>query len=176
MNIKGMNLFLSEDNIKKHLEHLHTMKLKYSILEKSIPDLAGKEIVNILQMRIGAEEKKEAIELLTYIKSHEKFFSSFTDSSRPFKCDSVSCEKLAYEIFTEAKEKEYGFIHIYKDRGRIKTCFSKENYGLFYRINPILTLDLYEHTYFSDYGFNKNAFLRGAITHLDFNKLLAADT
>ena len=176
MNVSGMNLFLSEDCIKKHLEHLHTMKLKYSILEKSISNLSGKEIVNILKMRIGREEKEEAIKLLTYIKSHECFFSSFTDSPKIIKCGALSSEKIAYEIFTEAKDKDYGFIYIYKDKEQIKTYYSREGYGAFYRITPILTLDLYEHTYFSDYGFNKNAFLKGAIAHLDFSKLLLADT
>ena len=64
MNLNAMNLFLSEENIKRHLEHLRTQKLKYSILEKSVPELKGKSIKEILRsgawynsIRLNANER-----------------------------------------------------------------------------------------------------------------------
>ena len=61
MNFKAMNMFLSEENIKRHLEHLRTMKLKYSILEKSLPELKGRSIAQIVRLGINRKLKDEAI-------------------------------------------------------------------------------------------------------------------
>ncbi|MBO7196943.1 MAG: hypothetical protein J6V80_06450, partial [Clostridia bacterium] len=64
MNFKAMNQFLSEENIKRHLEHLREYKLKLSILVKSIPELKGLSFAEILKSDIKREVKNEASELL----------------------------------------------------------------------------------------------------------------
>ena len=70
MDYSGMNMFLSTDNIKRHYEQLKTMKLRFSILEKSLPQLEGREMGEIMRMKIDKEPKNEALSLLWNIKSH----------------------------------------------------------------------------------------------------------
>ncbi len=175
MNINAMNMFLSEENIKRHLEHLRTQKLKYSILEKSFPELKSKGMADISKMNIGRDIKEEAMNLLWYIKSHECFFNSFCEVQ--LKSDNVlkhysSREKFLYDIYVLAKEKEHGFLYIYLDkREKPKMTFSSSEDGAFVKYNPVLAVDLYEHTYFTDYGFKKDKFLSNMLMYLDVGKL-----
>ena len=175
MNILAMKLFLSEDNIKRHIEHLREKRLKYSILEKSIPQLEGKSINDIVRLNIDRNIKDEAISLLWYIKSHESFFNSFTEEHT--KCDKVlahysSLESFLYDVYTEALEHNNGFLYIYLDRqGKPRWIFSDKCEGAFIRYEPILTLDLYEHVYYLDYGFQKKRFLHNALMYLNLSSL-----
>lgn len=175
MNLKAMNMFLSEDNIKRHLEHLRTMRFRYSIIEKSFPALKGKNAKEILRMNMNKDLKDEAISLLRYIKAHECFFDSFTEL--PKRCDRVikhyaSREKFIYDLYTECKEREYGFLYIFPDRyGIPRYSFSTDGDGAFIIYEPTLAIDMYEHTYFNDYGFSKDKFLRAALEYLDLERL-----
>lgn len=174
METEAMNLFLSEENIRRHKEHLHKERLKYSILEKSEPQLKEKKIKEILRMNIGREVKDEAILRLSYIKAHECFFSSFFSSKKQsiLKKSNLASEKLLYDIFLCASEKEHCFLFLYSDRkGNIRWLFSNLTDGAFIKYHPQLALDLYEHTYFLDYGFDKKRFLRNALAHLNLSSL-----
>ncbi len=175
MNIGAMNLFLSDGNIKRHLEHLREERLRYSILEKSMPQISGKTIGDLVRLNIDRDVKDEAISRLWYIKAHECFFNSFAD--RPTGGDRLlkmylSKEKFLYELYTEAVEREHGFMFIYLDRqGMPRWIFSEKSDGAFIRYEPILALDLYEHSYFLDYGFEKKKFLRNALMYLNIASL-----
>lgn len=180
MNLNAMNLFLSEENIKRHLEHLRTQKLKYSILEKSVPELKGKSIKEILRSGIKRDIKDEATKLLLYIRSHEVFFNSFTELPRKSMNlinNYSSREKFIYDVYTSSMENDYGFLYVYNDKqGLTHIAFNKEMDGAFIRYEPILALDLYEHTYFADYGFAKDKFLRGALAYFDTGRLIVDKT
>ena len=76
MNFKALNLFLSEDNIRRHIEHNNSVKLKLSILEKSVPKIIGCSICEIKQMKLDKDIKEEAARLIGYIRSHDLFFDS----------------------------------------------------------------------------------------------------
>lgn len=171
MNFIAMNLFLSESNIKRHLEHLREQKLRYSILEKSLPELRGKTINELIRLNINRDIKDEAISLLWYIKSHECFFDSFSEQQT--RSDTLlnhysSKEKFLYDLYTEGVERDHGFLFVYLDRqGAPRWIFSEKSDGAFIRYEPILALDLYEHTYFLDYGFEKKLFLRNALMYLN---------
>ena len=52
MDHGGMNMFLSSDNIMRHYEHLRTLKLRFSILEKSYPRLKDYTIDEIYHLNI----------------------------------------------------------------------------------------------------------------------------
>lgn len=174
MNIKAMNLFLSDDNIKRHLEYLRNCRLKFSILEKSVPELKGKEMSEICRLGFPREVKDEALELLWKIKSHQCFFHSFSETpgrSEALNRTYSSGEKFLYELYLEAMKREYGFLYVYQERGTIKMEFMTEFDKTFLKINPLLALDLYEHTYFSDYGFAKDKFVRNALMYFDTSKL-----
>ena len=170
-----MNMFLSEGNVRRHLDHLRTMRLRYSIIEKSLPDIKGRSAEEIIKMNLGREIKDEILSLLWYIRSHECFFDSFTDGPERAKVrlkHYCSREKLIYDLYTEAKEKKYGFLYLYRDRsGVVRYRFAEQNDGAFINYQPMLAIDLYEHAYFNDYGFNKEAFLKGALEYLDLARL-----
>lgn len=175
MNLKAMNMFLSEDNIKRHLEHLRTLRLKYSIIEKSFPEFKGKGIKEILRMNINKDLKDEALSLLRSIRAHEIFFVSFTEL--PKRPDGVmrhylSRERLLYELFNAGKERVCGFLFLYLDKyGIPRYSFSAWDDGAFLRYEPILAVDMYEHAYFSDYGFAKEKYLHSALEYLDLERL-----
>ena len=175
MNTKGMNMFLSEDNIKRHCEHLKTLKLCFSILEKSLSQPLENDINQILKMNIEREVKSEASELLWKIKSHELFFSSFSEKqvvNGKILNGTISKEKFLYDIFVELSDKDYGFFYVcLNNRGQPYTVFTQRFDGAFLKYSPILALDLYEHTYFCDYGFDKKRFLKSALTYLDLSLL-----
>lgn len=175
MNYEPMKLFLSESNIKRHLDHLREERLRYSILEKSLPMLNGKSISQIVRLNINREIKDEAISRLWYIKAHECFFNSFCNI--PSMSDNVqehykSREKFVFDLYTDAVEAHHGFLFVYLDRqGVPKWIFADKYDGAFIRYEPILALDLYEHAYFLDYGFEKKLFLRNALMYLNLASL-----
>lgn len=175
MNFEAMNLFLSDSSIKRHLEHLRGERLRYSILEKSVPELKGCSMSEIVRLSINRDIKDEAISLLWYIKAHECFFNSFCynqsmgDGGMKH---SLSKEKNIYEIYTEALSHDYGFLFVYPDRqGNPRIVFAEKSDGAFIKYEPYLAIDLYEHTYFLDYGFDKKQFLKNSLIYLDISSL-----
>ncbi len=175
MDFKAMNRFLSEENIKRHLEHLRTQKLRLSILEKSIPELGGKTMAQICRSNLKSAVKDEALDLMWYIRSHECFFDSFCENQQRNMLilkHFSSLEKYIYDIYTEAKGYNHGFLYMFIDKlGIPRTHYSDRYDGAFVKYKPCLAIDLYEHTYFSDYGFDRERFLKNALTHLDVSKL-----
>jgi len=168
-----LSQFLSEESLIKHKEYLMNQKLKYSVLEKSTEALRGLSLGEVYRLRINKEEKKEAISLLADIKAHELYFSSFgrkySDSKRIRECYG-SIPSFLYRIISDAADYKYGFIFIYNERGKIKYCMSEHIESLLLSFEPILAVDLAEHSYFLDYGFYKDEYLKNALSHLDLSK------
>ncbi len=175
MNIDAMNCFLSKENINKHFEHLRQAKLKFSVLEKSFPEINGVYMNKLKSASIDRRVKNYAIWLLKYIKSHDLFFNSF--SLARSRCDNIkkyysSRERFIYEIFELAKSNDNGFVFAYIDRKRgPQISFSSDFAEPFTKYDPILALDIYEHTYFADYGFAKDKFLNNALSYLNVEML-----
>ena len=162
MNFEALRMFLSEENIRRHEEYLKTLKLKLSILEKSDERIKGRGIDCLRRMALDRYLKAEAISLIKKIRSHECFFDSFeTNTGR-----AAGAEKLLYDVYAFANNEETGFIYIYKDSRGVK--LTKE----FVDKPEMLCLDLYEHCYFLDYGFQREKFLRNAIGYLDVARVL----
>ncbi len=174
MNKSVMREFLSEDNLNLHLSHLKNESHRYAILEKSISGLAGLDAREIARSGLKREERSEAIERLSYIESHKNYFDSFAHLTK--KCDNVrkhfgSEEKFLYEVFECARYESYGFVYVYLDKRRQpKIEFAKPS-DAYIKFLPILSIDLYEHAYFLDYGFEKEKYLRAAISRLDIEKI-----
>ena len=166
--------FLSERNISLHTEYARELGNRFSIFEKSYPELKDKDARGISRARIARGEREEALRLYCEISAHRLFFSSFCD-----KCP--RCGKIAraygseagflYELLTYSRERE-GFLLIYTDtRGEIGYRAGREYCEVFLRYSPILALDLCEHAYFLDYGFDKYAYLKNALSRLDLSKI-----
>lgn len=175
MDIEAMNCFLSRENIEKHLEHVRQARLRLSVLEKSFPCISGAKIAEIKNANIDRKAKGEALWLKKYVKSHELFFNSF--SLNGGRCEKIkkyysSREGFIYEIFRVAREMDSGFLFVHIDGKRgPKIDFSSDLSAPFTKYEPNLALDLYEHTYFADYGFLKDKFLKNALSYFNIEAI-----
>lgn len=163
--------FLSDRSIKLHKEYLEKLKLQYSILEKSFPSIVGKNISDIQRMKL--RDKDEIISLRCNAKCHELFFNSFgkeNQTSMRIRESYGSEAGFLYEIYAEAKNVESGFAFITVRRGRPEVLFG--GYTMLMKLcEPLLVLDLCEHAYFLDYGFDKEEYVRSMLPYLNLNKL-----
>ena len=175
MDITAMRCFLTEENIRKHIDYVNTLKLRLSILEKSFPQLVGVNISDLARINLPPDAKADALNLMWEIISHVAYFGSFTPEpckAGVAKSFGISRERLIYDIYIMGMEKNQGFIYLFLDKcGRIKLHFACRYDGAFDKYQPILAIDICEHSYFSDYGFNKDKYLRGSLNHLDISKL-----
>ena len=172
---RSMLAFLSEGNLKAHVEYAKDLRLKHSIIEKSLPEIKGKSSGELIRLPVKRSLKNEILPNLISYEAHRTYFSSFTD--RPAPSDIIRKEygsesALCYKLFEAARSANYGFLYLYRDpRGRI--CFRTvlEPSEIMARENPLLLIDLFEHAYFSDYGYSYEKYLRAALAHLDFSRL-----
>lgn len=174
MNRTVLREFLSEDNLNLHISHMKNASYKYSILEKSIKGLQDKSLYDLPYLRLCREDRDEAINLLSYIESHKCYFDSFAHLNK--KCNSVrkyfgSEEKFLYEIFETSRYETHAFLYVYLDNRRRAKIEVAAPESVYIKFNPVLALDIYEHAYFLDYGFEKEKYLRAAISRLDIEKL-----
>ena len=170
---------MSDGNIEKivsggahrlHAEELSRMKLRYSVLEKSVPAISGAEIKELLHQRLPRDVKKEALEALGAIKAHELYFSSFAEGI--CRCDKIKARYTSenaflYDLMREALRFGEGFCFLMIGRGGVYHLLTKTPFEAFVLPNatPILALDLYEHAYFIDYGFEREEYLKRALSH-----------
>ncbi len=167
--------FLSEECVIKHKEYLKQQKLLYSVFEKSYPKIKGLEIAEINRLGISQEIKREALDLKMKIKLHELYFSSF--SKVRSRCPSVtktygSEANFLYEIEKMlSNNEESGFLVIYLARADVGFYYGKKFLNLFLKTRPVLAVDLYEHAYFPDFGFDRKRYIKTALSYLDLSKL-----
>ena len=158
-----------------HEGYLKTLKLKYSILAKSIPELVGVPFDRIGRLPIDRVLKREATELLSEIKLHEIFFSSFTDrpttpSFRPTAAFR-SAAGLLYSVKCAALSLDSGFVTLTPIKGEIRILAHRDFSAHFREGTPHLALDMCEHSYFGDYGFSRERYLDDFLPRLRLNAL-----
>ena len=170
-----MERFLSEENLNMHREYLRDKRLKYSILESSIPELSGASTKDVLSMKLDRRDRADALRLISEIELHDIYFTSFGDTRFPrSKCvaDFYGSETaFLNEVFRRAMSLKYGFITVYR-RGRnilLDECSDYEN--AFRRSRPMLAVDICEHAYLKDYGFDRERYLLNSLPYLDITKL-----
>ena len=164
--------FLSERNLELHKEYLNNLMLRYRVFEKSYPELLGADLKNILSAKIKNSEKNEAFLLYGEILAHKLYFSSFGNQNA--KNSSVSEQfgseaQFLYELSLNAKKCSHGFLLLFKSKKGIECYFGSEYHQYFLKNKPILALDLCEHAYFYDYGFDKNSYVINALSRLDLS-------
>ena len=170
-----MNRFLSDESIAIHSDYVRIKRLKYSIIESSVPKLKGAKIKDVYRMRIAPYDKRDALELLSEIALHELFFRSFYKTPYP----ASGAVRSAYgseanflnAIYKQAMSLPYGFILVYSLAGRIEVRECTDFKSAYYRSEPVLALDVCEHVYFADYGFDKERYLLAALPYLDLTRL-----
>ncbi len=175
----SMLRFLSKESIKAHIEYMNTQKHKNSVIEKSYPTLLGKSPEKLLKMHLPKDAEREVRENCISYLSHKCYFSSFAENDKP--CPAVkkyysSENALLYEVLELAKNSGEGFIYIFAATASPpRIAYSEDCRGVFTKYTPTLALDICEHAYFADYGFNRDLYLRNAVSRLDIAKLFSGD-
>lgn len=168
-----MRTFLTEENILLHKEYMRTLRLRHSIMEKSTPEIRNKSITDIEKMRLPSSVKDEILPNYREFLAHELYFKSF--SSGKLYADVVkkyysSVEAFLYEIYLVALSKSSGFIFIFLDeRDKITILHSDDVRRI--KLSPKLAIDVSEHAYFLDYRFEKDKYIRSAISNLNLSML-----
>ena len=173
-----MRTFLSEDSIRGHLEFYRQERLKYSILEKSIPQIKGKALKELYKMQISGDMRGEILSRAIFLKSHELYFSSFCDRRR------VCCEikkyysseaAFLYELSEQALMMDGGFLYILRDKSGRPYAVSEAECRFGRDFAPCLAIDMAEHAYFLDYRFEKEGYIRAALASLDLSEIFSGE-
>ena len=143
----GIGSFISEHALSLHREYLSSLMARRTM---------GMEKGNALDMEI---------------RSHELFFSSFRrDFSRCERaCRGYGSENAFLFALSEYAETQKNcFLYIFSRQRYPYVAFSTDGKDAF---RAALCVDLFEHAYFLDYGFDKNAYLRAALSRMDLSLL-----
>lgn len=170
--------FLSDRNIEMHKEYYNTLILRYRIFEKSYPELLGRDINGIYKAKIPYYEREEAAKLYSEILSHKIYFSSFSErnlSSERIKKEYGSVASFLYFVGEESKKISTGFLFICDSGNKISVNYSRDCERILRTEKAVLALDLCEHAYFYDYGFDREKYVLSAISHFDFDKIEKSD-
>lgn len=164
--------FLSEENISLHREYVRQKRLKYSILETAERELRDAKVKDLYRMKLDRRDRADALDLLPEIILHDVFFSSFCEEKYPTSAlvSSVYGSEAAFlnRLYKAALGSLFGFLII--GRGASYSVSTDYKKALRYD-EPLLALDLCEHAYFLDYGFDRDRYLVSALSHLDLKKI-----
>lgn len=170
--------FLSERADAMHREYERKTELRYSIMEKSIPKLNGiksQDIKEITRQRLNKRDASDALRLLGEILAHRLYFSSFQPFAEPVMTigalDRKALAGLKNSLYRRAMSQQYGYVCISHRRSILTVDGSSTGAELFLRGEPLLLLDVCEHAYFLDYGFDRESYVLAAISHLDLSRL-----
>ena len=170
--------FLSVQSIALHKKYLETLKLRLSVFESSYPLVAGVDLCGIANTRVRRGEKEEMIRLMSEIKAHEIYFSSFLKAGSILEKNGIISKQFGseaqflYELMQYARDK-CGFLMIYQNlRGDIRAYAGEEYFRVLKQFDVKLAIDLCEHAYFSDYGFDKEKYLSKALSSLNLSRFM----
>ena len=167
-----MTEIFSEENLALHREYVRKLRLKYSILETSLPELSGAPIETALRLRLTSVDRADVIRLLPEIELHEIFFSSLTEEKYP-NSDSVvkrfgSVAAYLDMLYRLLREASHGFL-IIRQNGDCSVV--TKYYRAFCCGRPVLAIDMCEHAYFLDYGFDRERYIYSCLSRLDIGKI-----
>ena len=166
--------FISDANLSIHKEEFERMKHRRAIFEKSY-GVELKTVRDAYRSHIPLYEREETVELITNIILHDVFFSSFGFSghvSVPVRKRYGSEASFLYELYECAKAADGGFLMIFSnENGKIEFCAGREYKRQVERNMPCLALDLEEHAYFYDYLFERDSYIKSALSQLDLSKI-----
>ena len=169
-----MHNFLSEQTIAAHKEYVCTLRLKYSILADAI-GIKNAAISEILSMNLSQKDKTEALLLLGEIKCHDMYFASFCENtslrSNLARRQFGSEDAFAMCVLYEGLKNDIKFVSAGIKQGRISIHSSFDYYTHFEVHTPRLMIDTAEHAYFWDYGFDKERYLKSALSYLNLTLL-----
>lgn len=167
-----MYRFISERYYEWHKEYLRGLKLRYSVLEKEFPMLKGLDCYKVSRLRLGRADKARVQSLFWEIFLHEVYFCSFSGGEyEPSGCvrELLGSESnLINQMYGMAMSAESGFVGVLEKEGRAQ-FFAIHDFSNGLVGRPVLALDISEHAYFGDYGFNKERYVRTALKYLNMS-------
>ncbi len=170
--MKGLYNFLSEESLELHKEYLSTEKLRYSVLEKSIPSVKGADLKTIYRLRIPSKDKTDILKLKRSIDYHEMYFLSFADACMRSDALKEYCRSesdFLYDAYKSSLDErcEFLLLGIDSNKPSFKLVDALSDIGKFI---PILAVDMMEHAYFIDYAFRREEYIKNALIHLNLRK------
>ena len=170
-----MEWFLSEESIALHKEYVRDLKLRYSILEKSIDGIKGKNCNEILSLRLERDCARDIMMLLPEIELHNMFFSSFSinanNTSSVVRKQYGNESEFLSEMYKAGMSLNHGFLAVLQNRSKLEILPVFDYFDVVGKGRLVIALDICEHVYFSDYGFNKKAYLINAIRYLNLSRI-----
>lgn len=167
-----MYRFISERYYEWHKEYLRGLKLRYSVLEKEFPTIKDLDCYKVSRLRLARADKARVQSLFWEILLHETFFCSFSGGeyapSGRVRELLGSETNLINQMYGMAMSTEGGFVGVLERAGRAQ-FFAIRDFSIGLVGRPILSLDISEHAYFGDYGFNKERYVRTALKYLNMS-------
>lgn len=168
----GINSFVSEEALSLHKDYLKSLKLRYSVMEKSFPEIKNAHAKQLQRMR--HRYKDEILDLRCDIFCHELFFDSFGDAYQ--RCVAARAgyrteSSFIYEIFEASKISDASYLVISTDRGTVNIKPLGKAREILKISYPALCIDLCEHSYFLDYGFDKERYISNLLPYLNLSTL-----
>lgn len=113
---------------------------------------------NLFFYNISNKKITEPIGLIK--KDINKYFTNYDNFKKEFKTKALNLKGSGYTFLVR------------DDNGELKIInTSNEDSPYYYGYTPIISLDLWEHSYFLDYYNNKNTYIDNFFKVIDFNKI-----
>ncbi len=167
--------FISDEAETLIRERVHILSLKASIIRKN--DFQGKNItcLEMLRSPVGRCVRADILSVVPELILESTFLDSFSGERGKRLPEHVRGKiteaELSNMIFREALLRECGFVSICTVGNTVRICSEPDPLSHFRWGAPVLAIDVSEHAYFIDYGFDKREYLLRAIPYLDLEKL-----
>lgn len=165
--------FFSEIAVGEHLAYRRRLAARLSLLKKSFPGKEALGTEEILSARLFGVQR-QMLPLAREILLHDVYFSSFSEGKekaspalRRYSSDAA----FRYALLERARETRDGFLCIFSDRqGDARSAIASPP-DFAFSVLPCLAVDLAEHAYFYDFGFDREKYLVEAISRLNLSLL-----
>lgn len=170
-----MTDFISEENRTAHAEYYGRMLARISVYEREYPELSGKPLSDIMRLCRRLRGADEISELYADAHLHRVFFGSY--SGEGYQPSHAARELFGSEaamrdkIFKEAMRLPYGFVAVVRNSRGAEVIGSESGKKILSAGEPLLALDVCEHAYYGDWGFNKEGYLRAALFFMRLTSL-----
>lgn len=168
--------FLSEEGQKRHREYVEGLRRRLQFLYKSCEELGGFDIRRLRRVRGSRQElAREVIALRADIMLHEVYFSSFSKREYPPSPTAAVCFGSAFGLLNEIKRaalsKGITYAGVCRRKGELRVFALGSVEEIFSLGEPSLVIDMAEHAYFFEFGFNREEYLGRALTYLNLSLL-----
>ena len=162
-----MRNFLSDEAIRRHREYVETLKRAYSFYQNGIPELSTASPAELSRRKY--REKERIVALYNELRLHEIFFNSFRTEGEeyPNGFSPTELSTLRYRLYDTCMSAKGGFVILKRHGKEIRV----EHVSNFETSDAELAIDMCEHAYFLDFGFDKTSYIVSLIPKLRMSRL-----